>query len=81
MGWATFLSSVLSLLLLLVGLAIAVFWMVVAWRAMRAHETLAESHKRLVEATNLLARYYRYNVEGEVPREKNPEEGIEEPRA
>lgn len=34
-GWA--------LLVALVGLASAVFWMVVGWRAMRAHERLADA--------------------------------------
>jgi uncharacterized membrane protein len=34
-------------LAMLVGVAYAVFWMVVGWRAMRAHERLAEATAEL----------------------------------
>ena len=32
-----------SILVVLPGLAVLIFWMVVGWRAMQAHEMLAES--------------------------------------
>ena len=31
----------------LVGIAITIFWMIVAWRAMRAHERLAQATEEL----------------------------------
>jgi len=33
----------LTVLVFLIGLAITVYWMVVAWRAMRAHERIADA--------------------------------------
>lgn len=35
--------AALSMLIFLIGLAIIVYWMVVAWRAMRAHERIADA--------------------------------------
>jgi uncharacterized membrane protein YciS (DUF1049 family) len=32
---------------ILISIGFIIFWMVVAWRAMRAHERLAEHHKAL----------------------------------
>jgi hypothetical protein len=37
----------LAMLAVLWGLAVTVFWMVCAWRAMRAHERLAESLEQI----------------------------------
>ena len=33
----------------LIGIATAIYWMVVGWRAMRAHERLADAIERLAE--------------------------------
>jgi len=35
--------SVIGICIFLWGLAVTIFWMYVAWRAMRAHERLAKS--------------------------------------
>lgn len=32
----------------IVGVAVAIFWMVLGWRAMRAHERLAQATEELV---------------------------------
>jgi uncharacterized membrane protein len=40
-----------ALLLMALAAIAAIFWMVVAWRAMRAHENLVESIDRLSRAT------------------------------
>ena len=37
----------ITVMTLLFGLFSAIFWMVVGWRAMRAHEKLADSMERL----------------------------------
>jgi uncharacterized membrane protein len=36
-----------AFLVAVVGIATAIFWMVVGWRAMRAHERLAEATERI----------------------------------
>ena len=33
-------------MLILVGIATSIFWMVVGWRAMRAHERIAEASEK-----------------------------------
>lgn len=40
----------LSLFMLLIGIAVWIFVAVVAWRAMRAHERIADAHERLAKA-------------------------------
>jgi len=35
-----------GILIVFAGLASAIFWMVVGWRAMRAHERIAEASER-----------------------------------
>ena len=40
----------LSLFMLLIGMAVWIFVAVVAWRAMRAHERIADAHERLAKA-------------------------------
>ena len=40
-------------LVLVLGAAVSVFWMVVGWRAMRAHEQLAQSVSRLAPKVDL----------------------------
>lgn len=37
------------------GLLVTIFWMVVGWRAMRAHERLAEHHKALASFCRAIA--------------------------
>jgi uncharacterized membrane protein len=39
-------GSLFGLLSLVVGIALVIFWMVVAWRAMRAHERIADAWDR-----------------------------------
>jgi hypothetical protein len=39
--------DMLAILAVLWGLAVTLFWMVCAWRAMRAHEKLAESVEQI----------------------------------
>jgi uncharacterized membrane protein YciS (DUF1049 family) len=39
--------KLLAVLGVLWGLAVTIFWMVCAWRAMRAHEKLAEAVERI----------------------------------
>lgn len=39
-------GSVFNLLFYIVGIALVIFWMVVAWRAMRAHERIADAWER-----------------------------------
>ena len=36
----------------LVGIAITIFWLVVGWRAMRAHERLAQAAEELARKSN-----------------------------
>ena len=43
-------SWVISLFMLLIGIAVWIFVAVVAWRAMRAHERIADAHERLAKA-------------------------------
>ncbi len=38
----------LTVLTLIIGLFSAIFWMIVGWRAMRAHEKISESIESLV---------------------------------
>ena len=45
-GGAT-LAGLYAMFVVLCGLAVLVFWMICAWRAMRAHERLAESVERI----------------------------------
>lgn len=47
---------ILSVITSLVGLMTAIFWIVVGWRAMRAHEVIAEAlrDKRFGELTDAL---------------------------
>lgn len=40
-------GGIFPILAMLVGVAYAVFWMVVGWRAMRAHERLADATTEL----------------------------------
>jgi hypothetical protein len=43
----TTVEGLCALFLVLCGLAVLVFWMICAWRAMRAHERLAEAVERI----------------------------------
>ena len=38
----------LAVLVMLLGIFSTIFWMVVSWRAMKAHEKLADSVERMV---------------------------------
>ena len=49
MGAAINAIQSLTVITLLLGLFSAIFWMVVGWRAMRAHEKLADSMERLAK--------------------------------
>jgi hypothetical protein len=40
-------TGLYALFVVLCGLAVMVFWMICAWRAMRAHERLAEAVERI----------------------------------
>jgi len=44
-------GELLALIAVALGILVTLFWMVVAWRAMRAHEKLVESVDRLSRAT------------------------------
>ena len=39
----------LAVLVMLLGIFSTIFWMVVSWRAMKAHEKLADSVERLTQ--------------------------------
>lgn len=43
-------SWVISLFMLLIGIAVWIFVALIAWRAMRAHERIADAHERLAKA-------------------------------
>ncbi len=43
-------SWIISLFMLLIGIAVWIFVAAVAWRAMRAHERIADAHERLAKA-------------------------------
>ena len=43
-------SLVISLFMFLIGIAVWIFVALVAWRAMRAHERIADAHERLAKA-------------------------------
>ncbi len=43
-------SLVISLFMILIGIAVWIFVAVVAWRAMRAHERIADAHENLAES-------------------------------
>ena len=43
-------SLVISLFMILIGIAVWIFVAVVAWRSMRAHERIADAHERLAKA-------------------------------
>ena len=43
MGPAMGTLQILTVLTLIIGLFSAIFWMIVGWRAMRAHEKLSDS--------------------------------------
>jgi hypothetical protein len=47
-GFLTFITFIL-------GLAITILWIVIAWRAMRAHENLAQSHQDLHQELRKIA--------------------------
>ena len=38
------------LFMFLIGIAVSIFYTAVVWRAMRAHERLADAHERLAES-------------------------------
>ncbi len=40
-------NEIIALLAVVWGLAVTVFWMVCGWRAMRAHEKMAESIEQI----------------------------------
>ena len=42
----------LAVLLALIGIAVTVFWMVVGWRAMKAHEKLADAAEEMSRRHN-----------------------------
>ena len=42
----------LAVLLALIGIAVTVFWMVVGWRAMKAHEKLADAAEEISRRHN-----------------------------
>ena len=45
----------LTSLTILLGFFTAVFWMVVGWRAMRAHERIADSIEKIAHASDSLS--------------------------
>ena len=45
----------LAVVVVLWTLGVTIFWMVVAWRAMRAHEQIANAQDNLVRAVHALA--------------------------
>ena len=45
----------LTILSILFGFATAIFWMVVGWRAMRAHERIADSSEKIAHASDSLS--------------------------
>ena len=47
--------TLLAFLSGIVGLAITILWLVIAWRAMRAHENLAQSHDALEQHLRKIA--------------------------
>jgi uncharacterized membrane protein len=45
----------IAVLALIFGIVTTILWLVIGWRAMRAHERVAEAHERLAESLGLLA--------------------------
>jgi uncharacterized membrane protein len=48
-----------AVLAVIFGIVTAILWLVIGWRAMRAHERVADAHERLAEALGLLASSFR----------------------
>ena len=48
---------------LILAVITSIFWMVVGWRAMRAHERLADSHEALSRIANAVAVKHAGDVE------------------
>ena len=42
-------GAVIAGLIFIIGIGVSVFWMAVGWRAMRAHERLADSTERMAD--------------------------------
>ena len=55
-----------------VGLLGMIFWMVVGWRAMRAHERLAQSHEQICRIASVLGAKYGQPDEGERRFQRGP---------
>jgi hypothetical protein len=69
----------LVILVALWGLFIPIFWMVVGWRAMRAHEALASANRQLADEVH---RWRRSAEEGLAPKAvAPPASAAEEARA
>ena len=51
-------SEVFAVIALIFAIATGIFWMVVGWRAMRAHERMAESHEALSRIASFLGAKY-----------------------
>lgn len=69
-------------LLLVISLITMVFWMVVGWRAMRAHEKIAESHEALAKAAGAFTARYAQPTAEEVRARRDAMRGpIPPPRA
>jgi uncharacterized membrane protein len=49
----------LACLAIVLGVVTTILWLVIGWRAMRAHERLADAHERLAESLGLLASKFR----------------------
>jgi hypothetical protein len=45
-------AEALAVLAVIIGIGTGIFWMVVGWRAMKAHERLADSHEALSKIAN-----------------------------
>jgi hypothetical protein len=51
-------AEVFTAVAILFAIVTGIFWMVVGWRAMRAHERLADSHEALSKIANFLGAKY-----------------------
>jgi uncharacterized membrane protein len=49
----------LAVLAVIFGIVTTVLWLVIGWRAMRAHERVAEAHERLAESLGFIASKFR----------------------
>ena len=48
-----------AVLAIIFGIVTTILWLVIGWRAMRAHERVADAHVRLAESLGFIASKFR----------------------